>query len=199
VQSIEYSIFKIPPLGDHASQILDDTEPPSPLLRIVCPLEGALCSTQSIWNPGTTSTQTPFYFDSVGGDDGGTTTIARYALKRIDNKLSDGLPSNIPILVDYLRNEDIASDFPRFRAYQPLHNTRLSSWVSGTTLRLHWSTTPTPEGRPTARRSGILWQWPRPMLFQDDVHYAFCPLAGRLCVSSWDHEIRVLDYVIPPN
>ena len=166
-----------------------------PLLRLVCPLDDAVFSSQSIWHP---RPQAPYYFDAIGGDKN-STTISRYVLKHIENKQSDGLPCSIPVLVDSFQYEDINYQLPRFRSFQLRNGDRLISWMHDVALRLHLSTTATAGPGPHNKVSGTLWQWPRLMRFQSDQHYSFCAWTGRLCVSSWDHEIRVLDYLMPPN
>ena len=193
----EISIFEIPPLRSRISESWADVDagPQTPLLSLVVPLDIPVNFSQSTWHPGTSYRKRRCYIDAIGGDADGKTTICRYVLKHIDNKPSDGLPCSIPIMIDSLRNQDIFSNPPRFRSFQLSERERLLCWIHEFSIRVQLSTLAGSAEDPAQVKSGVLWLWPA---LPSEPYFTFCPMMGRLCVSSWDHEVRVLDYVVPP-
>lgn len=208
LQFTEFSIFKIPPLQPHIAGI--DTNalaaPQTPLLRIVCPLEGAVFSSPSAWHPGVSSDTHPYHFDAIGGDDEGKTAISRFVVKPITGAGSmDGMPSVIPVAIDSIGDDDLVCDAPRFRSARLSGNNRMLCWLDDISLKVNLSVMPIAshsadggQGTRQTQTSGVLWRWPS-LRLQGDCEYGFCPMAGRLCVSSWDQEIRVLDYIGLPS
>jgi hypothetical protein len=189
---VEFAIFKIPLLVHGVPGTIDAT-PHNPILRLACPLYDNFVSALAGWQPGVSGVE---YFDSIGEDEDNALAVYRYVLKPIANDPMDGLPSSIPIVVDWFREQMLEPGWNKSTAWKMSENERLMAWLNESGLFLHLSTTGSIENRMAA---GFLWQWPIRQAEHADRHHAFCPMSGRLCVSSWDHEIRVLDYITPPD
>jgi len=193
---VEFAIFRIPPLDHDTAEVVDVT-PLNPILRLACPLYENVVSAQTIWCPGVSGAE---YFDSIGEEDDGSITVSRYVLKPITNDPSDGLPSRIPIAVDWFKDQSMGGGWNKSTAWRMSDSDRLIAWLNDAGLYLHLSTTSgSAEGPPGTSAVGFLWKWPKHQAAHRDRHHAFCPMSGRLCISSWDHEIRVLDYLMPPE
>jgi hypothetical protein len=150
-------------------------------------------SPHRLWRPGVSGVE---YFDSIGEEEDNTLSVFRYVLKPIANDPMDGLPSSIPIVVDLFREQMLERGWNKSTAWKMSENERLMAWLNKQGLFLHLSTTGSIENRVA---TGLLWQWPMHQVENVGRHHAFCPMSGRLCVSSWDNEIRVLDYITPPD
>ncbi|KAF8888612.1 hypothetical protein BD779DRAFT_1523943 [Infundibulicybe gibba] len=210
LQATEFSIYKIPPLHPYLPET--DTGVPTlprmlfPILRVVCPVDGPAFSSPSHHH----CQQTQF---DVIGEENGDPVVSRYTLQPIrpidgvsiaDQNL-DVMPRMIPVRTDTIPGDDIMSDAARIKFFQlpdvfaPAN--RIICWLDDGALKLSLSVMPHQSSRKPV--TGVLYRWPGPLLDDPMVtipcSYSFCPMSGRLCVSSWEGEIRVLDYVMPAS
>src|SRR5438477_3677737 len=99
---VEFAIFKIPILQDMTCGIVDVGEIML-VLSLISPLYNCAVSLEVGWQPCATRAN---YFDSVGKEeDRGGVAVSCYVLKPINNVPSDGLPTNLPILVDCFKDQ----------------------------------------------------------------------------------------------
>lgn len=216
LQENELTVYQIPPLRPCIERMpAEQALPQTPTLRVVCPLEGVTYSSPSIWQAASSSSLPLQYsqlycLDIIGGDDNGKTAIWRYAMQPIIGAQNgDDLPGIIPTPIDFIDPVEIVSDGPRFKFFQLAESERLLCWSDDGTLKVNLSTVPLHTGHRNgnggttverSQKAGILWRWSDLQIEESSFcAYSFCPMSGRMCVSSWDGEIRVLDFVRPPH
>lgn len=166
-----------------------------PLVLTPNPVSDAVVSSAPLRSSAKLPTDPPILLDFFGSR-GGPNFLVRMVLKPVQS--DDLLPHVIPVTAHLISvgGKPVAYESIRYdknRALIIYQDVSHSVWAS-------LSPFPTRNHQPGPATSICrrLYSPPAVGLPGSPMH-SFCPASARLCVIAGDHEIRVMDYVIPPT